>query len=326
MMKEVRREGYPSIIKKKINLDNVMLYEDLDLGVIVDKLNEVISQPTYSTLDLIQLLKGHYQQNIKATIKQIKDYSKVRFNCCYATLLLKEKLEKIGIATKIVSYRSIGFSTSYGDSMIKEAHMALYLPTKRDGELYYIILDPGLRIPEPICFWRKNRRTLMNIDYDEIVVEKESGDYSYSTRIKGYNRYSTDNRSYQCKEYVDLEYEVVNPLEILFPISYELLDGYRVIHYSKNKEDSATIKIMIIDGYLECMDCDSKIRIDFQKLKSKSQSQLIEIVKTYAIKLHSPVEEIVENIKFIIEHREEFMNQVIDKRIVKEKIQSRKVI
>lgn len=325
MMKEIKRTGYPSIIKRKITLENSILYEDLDLKVITNILNEVISENTYSTLDLIQLLKDNYQKDIKTTIKGIKDYSKVRFNCCYATRLLKERLKNIRIDAKIISYQSIGFSTSYGDSIIKEAHMALLIPTKRDCQIYYILLDPGLRIPEPICFYKKDKRTLITIDHDEIVIEKNNGDYSYSMEMKGYNRYFTDHSSYQCKEYFDIEFETINPLDILFPISYELLDGYRIINYSKNKKASASIKIMIIDSYLECIDCSSKVRIDFQELKSKSKNQLVKIIKPYAKKLHVDEEEIVENIKFMIEHKEEFINQVIDKKIVGEKLSKKEI-
>lgn len=320
-MKIINRKNHQPIIKKRIALDNIIPYEYLDLNLITNILNEVISQNVYSTLDLIQLLEENYQNDLRTTIKEIKDFSKVRFNCCYATRLLKNRLKEKGIDTKIISYKSIGFSTTYGDSIIKEAHMALLIPTKREGKIYYIILDPGLRIPEPIGFYENDNRTLINIENDEIIIAKNENhddkDYPYSMEMKGYNRYSIDNTSYQCKEYFDLEYETLNPLDILFPFSYELLDGYRVINYSTNKDLVAAIKVMIIDCYLECMDSSSKIKINLKELDNRNQ--IIKIIARYAQKLNVPVDEIAKTIEFILENRREFIDNVIDKNIVMEK-------
>ena len=204
-MKELKRGIYPSIIKREITLNHTVSYHDLDLEMISHVLNEVITNYTYSTIDLLQLLKEHYQSNLMNTIYQIKDYSNVRFNCYYATTLLKEKLKERGIHSHIISFKSIGFSTSYGDQLIREAHMALLLPTMKNQRLYYIILDPGLRIPTPLGFYADVNKTILSVDQDEIIIEKTGReDYPYTMKIKGYNRYSILPICYQAQEFFDV--------------------------------------------------------------------------------------------------------------------------
>ena len=318
-MKEIKRKNHASIIKKEIDLNNLVNYESLDLKLITHLLNEVITENIFSTIDLLKLLKDNYHENITKTIKKLKDYSSVRFNCCYATIVLKNKLEKLGIDTKIISYKSIGFSSPYGDDLIKEAHMAILIPTIRHNKICYIILDPGLRIPAPIEFFANSIKTVIEIDNDEIIIEKTKlAEYPYSIEIKGYNRYSTNDISYQCKEFFDTKYETINPLDILFPIAYEILEGYRMINYTLDNDTWASIKIMVINQYLECIDQKTRIKISFSELKQMEKSDLIKILVPFKYKLNTDVEELVDIIFFTIEHSTEFLSMVINKNVVKE--------
>lgn len=318
-MKTIKRKGYPSIKKRKINLKNLINYEELDINLLTKLLNEVIVKNTYSTIDLLKLIKDSYKENLKDTVKNIKDYSSVRFNCYYATILLKEKLEKLMINSNIISYKAIGFSTKKGDKLIKEAHVALLIPTKRNYQIYYIILDPGLKIPEPLGFYKKAKKTLLKVDNDNIIIDKSKRkEYPYSIEIKGYNRYSPNKKNYYCKEYFNVDYETLNPQEILFPIVCKILSEYKIIRYSTTKEKRALIKLDLINNYIECSDATNKLKLTFKKIQRMKTEELQQNLTPFADKLDISNKELVETIKFIIKHNKEFITSIIDKEILKE--------
>lgn len=314
---DILRESYTPIKKEKIT--SFVDYETIDLDFITDLLNQVITNYTYSTFDLIKLVKDKYNGNIKETIKTIDDYSNVRFNCYYATKLLKEKLSKLGIDSKYVSYKSIGFSSSYGDNLIKEAHMSLVIPTIRNKMPYYIILDPGYRIPSPICFYKSSDTTNIKIDHDDIIIKKNDDKlYPYCMKMQGYNRYSIDENSYFCEEFFNCDYETLNPEEILFPLSFEVLNGYRIINYNEDKQKRAMIKVMILEEYLQCSDCNQNLSLTFKELESLSKEELSFILKPFCDKLKQDVYEFIDILHFILENNKQFIDEVINKRVIEE--------
>lgn len=319
-MKELKRDCFQPILKEKIDLENIINYDDLNLELVTSLLNDVISKYVYSTIDLLDLLKKNYKNNLLDAIVSIDNYSKVRFNCCYATMLLKEKLKNNRISSNVISFRSIGFSTLTGDRLIKEAHMALVIPTRRKRKVYYILLDPGLRIPEPIVFFKNKKKVCLKIDHDFITIRRGLDlDYPYSIEIRGYNRYTSFKKRYWCKEYFNVNYETINPLEILFPSSYYLLDGYRMINYPIQKHLFASIKIMTLQKYLECSDYNTVIKISFEELRHIPKKQLVAILKVYTDKLNVDTEELIKTIVFVLNHQEEFVS-IIHEEVLKEKI------
>ncbi len=313
----ISRDRYTSIKKKRIT--SFIDYNSLDLNLISKLLNQVIQNYTYSTFDLIKLIKENFNGNIKKGIQSIDDYSKVRFNCYYATKLLKEKLKKKGIDAKYVSYKSIGFSSPSGDELIKEAHISLVIPTIRNERIYYIVLDPGYRIPEPMGFYKFSKITNLKIDHDNISIQKTSSNiYPYCMKMKGYNRYSIDENSYSCEEYFNCDYETLNPEEILFPISYTILNGYRIINYNEDKQKSAMIKVMILEEYLECYDCNQIISFTFHELKNIPKDKLHTLLAPFCNKLKQDVQELVEIIYFILNNNNQFISEVMNKKVIEE--------
>ena len=79
-MKEIVREGFTSIYKREINLNDAINYDSLDFELIKNLLNEVIVDNIYSTIDLLKLVKDNYKGNILDAIESIDDYSNVIFN------------------------------------------------------------------------------------------------------------------------------------------------------------------------------------------------------------------------------------------------------
>lgn len=310
---KIPRSNLKPIIKKKIDLNNLIDFKALDMVKINELLNEVISENTYNTLDLLTILIDNYDGDFRSTVDSIKDYKDVRFNCYHACKLLKSKLDKLNIKSYLISYKSIGFSNSYGDNLIKEAHMSLVIPTLNNKRIYYILLDPGLRIPEAMCFYEDAEETTINIDNDIIKISKTNDDiYGYTMEMTGYNRYSLTTTSYSCQEYFDINHELVNPEEVLFPASYYILNGYRVINFNVQKTKTAVIKFMIINEYLECVSSSNNIKLSFNDLKKLSNEELVEILKEYTDILNVDVSITIKTIKFIVNNIEEFKKDVID--------------
>lgn len=326
-MQTITRNNYPPINKIPINEEPRIYYEELDLNLINHLIQETISECVCNTIDLITLLRENYHSNLNTTIEDIKDFSQVRFNCYYASKVLKEKLIDYGIDTKFISYKSIGFSSPFGDNLIKEAHMALLLRTKKDNDDYYLILDPGYRLPEPIGFYPKRENSEIMIDNDIIEISSTTEElYPYSMNMKGYNRYSISNTSYECREFFNANYETINPESILFPLSYKVLDGYRAIRYSENPFYRATIKIMLLEQYIECMNAKKREIFTFKEFKKFSQKESIELLSPYTDILQLSPKIISEDFYFLINNLEEFVNNVIREEVVKEKTKVKRTI
>lgn len=326
-MQTITRNNYPPINKILINEEPRIYYEELDLNLINHLIQETISECVCNTIDLITLLRENYHSNLNTTIEDIKDFSQVRFNCYYASKVLKEKLIDYGIDTKFISYKSIGFSSPFGDNLIKEAHMALLLRTKKDNDDYYLILDPGYRLPEPIGFYPKKENSEIMIDNDIIEISSTTEElYPYSMNMKGYNRYSISNTSYECSEFFNANYETINPESILFPLSYKVLDGYRAIRYSENPSYRATIKIMLLEQYIECMNAKKREIFTFKEFKKFSQKESIELLSPYTDILQLSPKIISEDFYFLINNLEEFVNNVIREEVVKEKTKVKRTI
>lgn len=319
-MQTILINNYPPIKKIELKSEPSIYYEDLDINLIVSLIQETITECVCNTIDLITLLRENYHTNLNTAIKEIKDFSKVRFNCYYASKVLKEKLIEYAIDTEFISYKSIGFSSPSGDNLIKEAHMALLLRTKRGNDDYYLLLDPGYRLPEPIGFYPNRKNSEITIDNDIIeIISTEDKLYPYNMIMKGYNRYSISDTSYECREYFNANYETLNPEDILFPLSYKVLDGYRAIRYSEAPVKRATIKIMLLEKYIECMKSDKKELFTFKDFRNLSYKKSIEILSPYTEILNLSPEIITEDFHFLISNREDFVNNVMNQEVVKEK-------
>ena len=313
----ILRDTYTPIKKEKIT--SFIDFDIINLDFITELLNQVIQDYTYSTFDLIKLVKEKFNGSIKETIENIDDYSQVRFNCYYATKILKEKLSKFGIDAKYISYKSIGFSSTFGDDLIKEAHMSLVIPTLRNEQIYYIILDPGYRIPSPICFYKSSESTNIKIDHDDIIIQKNDDVlYPYCMKMQGYNRYSLSDNSCFCEEYFNCDYETINPDEILFPLSFEILNGYRIINYNEDKQKCAMLKVMILDEYIQCSDSNQNLSLTFKELTTLSKEKLCAILKPFCDKLKQDVLEFVELLYFILENNKQFIDEVVNKKVIEE--------
>lgn len=307
----IKRENFKSIKKRIIPLNNLVNYESIDISALNRLLNETISGLTFNTFDLMHLLMKNYEGNLLKAIKRIEDYSSVRFNCYYACMKLKKFLSTLNIKAYIISYKSIGFSNELGDDLIKEAHMSLVIPTLKDNKVYYLLLDPGLRIPEVIGFFKSDEETDMMIDNDKITIKKCKGIYNYTMIMEGYNRYSTSNTSYICQEYFDILHEVVNPSDVLFPVSFNVLLGYRAIRFSEFLERSACIKLMVVDEYVEIISGSNIKRLTFSEINKMNDANLKKYLAPATKILKLDTYEFMILIRFILNIKDEIKNTLL---------------
>lgn len=308
----IKRNGFKSIRKRIIPLDNLITYESIDVRLLNELLNEVITSVTYNTFDLLKLVIKTFEGDLEKSIKKINDYSEVRFNCCYACNMLKNKLDEINVKSYIISYKSIGFSNDLGDDLIKEAHMSLVIPTRRNGKVYYILLDPGLRIPEVMGFYKDSNSTDIEIDNDKITIKRcDDVIYNYTMIMEGYNRYSSSSVSYACQEYFDLTHEVINPYDVLFPISFYVLLGYRAIRFSEEIDNQAGIKLMLVDEYLELSWSDKKSRLTFAEINKMSDAKLRRILKNTCKILEIDDYEFMIMLRFILNIKDDIKDTLL---------------
>lgn len=308
---QIVREKLKNIRKRIIPLKNLIKYENIDVTYLNKILNEVISENVYNTFDLLKLVMHNYEGDIIGAIKRIDDYSNVRFNCYHACKMLKEKLDNLGINSYLISYKSIGFSNKHGDDVIKEAHMSLVIPTLRNNKVYYILMDPGLRIPACLEFYRENLETDIEIDNDKITIKKfDDPIYNYTMIMEGFNRY-TDRTSYTCQEYFDLDHEIVNPSDTLFPGVFYVLLGYRAIRFSENKEMRACIKLLLVDECLEISWSDKKTYLTFAEINNMSDAKFRRILKHATKILDIDDYEFMILIRFIINIKDEIKNTLL---------------
>lgn len=302
----IDRTYFKPIRKRIIPLDNLIAYEDIDIENINTLLNRVISENIFDTFDLLRLVKDNYQGNVEETIRNIKDYSSVRFNCYHACKILKGEIESLDIKAYLISYKSIGFSDEFGDNLIKEAHMSLVIPTIKDNKIYYILMDPGLRIPEVIGFYKNDTKTEIIIDEDLIRIEKCNDEiYNYTMIMEGSNRYSISSVSYRCQEYFDLKHEVLNPEDVLFPVALYVLFGYRMIRFNRNKTMQASIKLLLEEEILEISSFKEYKKISFRELENIDEKQFADIIKYLVNILDINERELYLLIKFIVDKKEE---------------------
>lgn len=197
--------------------------------------------------------------------------------------------------------------------------MSLVIPTIRNDKIYYIILDPGYRIPSPICFYKSSNTTNIKIDNDYLTIQKNDDTlYPYSMKMQGYNRYSLNETSCFCEEYFNCDYETLNPEEILFPLSFEVLNGYRMINYNEDKTKCAVLKVMILDHYLQCSDSNKNIYLTFAELQAIPKDKLCPILKPFCDKLNQNILEFIDILYFILENNNQFVDEIINKKVLKE--------
>ena len=331
-MEIFRGIDHSSIKKELIDIDSLNKYDKSIENELSYLIVDVIENYSISSLDLITLLRKKYNGSLTETIKKIDfaNYNKVRLNCYYQSKILKEKLEKCGVNTYYLTHQAKKFALNAGDEKMKEAHVSLVYPTIRDGRLYYIIFDPGLKVYKPIGFYDKNsivsernNDLIMGIEYDDNNII-----YPYSIYINGLNPYSYTSYPHNVIQRFNPIFKTINIDEMMYPIVYNLFLEYKSIKFSKDKLKRAYINLKHIDKKLEFADF-SRDRIytyTYDELLKKNDNNLKNELRDICYKLNLNINDVIENIKFMIEVHDDFLNYVMDKDVLEEYKKRKKLI
>lgn len=303
-----------SINKYDKSIENELSY------LIVD----VMENYSISSFDLITLLRKKYNGSLTDTIKKIDidDYDKVRLNCYYQSKVLKDKLEKLGINAYYLTYQASHFALNSGDAKMKEAHVSLVYPTIRNDRLYYIIFDPGLKVYKPIGFYDKNSSVSINNKDLTVGIEYDNNNinYPYSIYVNGINPYSYTSYSHNVIQRFNPIFKTINMDEMMYPIVYNLLLEYKSIIFSKDMLKRVYITLKHIDKKVEFANF-SKNRIytyTYEELLEMNYNSLKNKLRDICFKLNLDINDVIENIIFMIDVHDDFLNHVMDKDVLKE--------
>ena len=321
---EILRDGNFSIKKEIIDLSNLDIYNEERISNVSYLIPSVMEEYPISTFGMITLLRENYYRSLEDTIKKISgfDYDKVRCNCYYLSKVLKEKLNSMGIKSYYLTYKANHFALNSGDKIAKEAHISLLYPTIKNDRIYYTIFDPGLKIVKPLSFYRNEGMDAVK-DNDLITLigyENSDNDYPYYVNMDGINPYSYNRYPHNVCQRFNPNYETVNIVEMLFPISYYLLTGYKATIFSKDISKRAYVTLYHIDRKVELFDEESNMLISYSydDIMQMDKNILINKLKDICKKLDLDLMELLEDIYFMIDVHDEYMNSIMNKQVLNE--------
>ena len=116
---EIKRNDNSIIKKRKINFNNIKVYDEVKVKQAVEYLNNEITNSIVSNFDNIAYV---FQKNDKPI--KFATYNK-NTGCISSCKRLKKKLSKIGLKTYFISCKATDFSNQAGNEFVKEAHIFL---------------------------------------------------------------------------------------------------------------------------------------------------------------------------------------------------------
>ena len=327
---KIERKNEFDILKSKIDIDKLHTYNIKQINESVPLLDKIMEENAVSTFDLITLLREKYDGSLKEAYHNasIDGFVNSRFNCVYLSRIMKDELKKIGIEAHYLSYQARLYALDSGDKKIKEAHVSLIYPAIHNDKIIYTIYDPGLKIPIPITFYdresyEKEIDTNLNVgvEYDSSNIE-----YPNSIKMYGISPYSYTDFPHLIYQRFNPNYLIDNLGEMLYPVSLKLLTGYKATIFSKDFNKKAYIKLNHIDNSIEYCDYEEGMvkSLCYKNIMKVDRNFLINELSSICDKLKIDVNEIVEDILFMVDVNNEFMKEIMDKDVLNEYKKARK--
>lgn len=321
---KIERKNEFDIIKSKIDINRLETYNIEQINESIPLLDKVMEENAVSTFDLITLLRDKYDGSLRDAYHNasINSFVNSKFNCVHLSRILKDELQKLGIDAHYLSHQARLYALDSGDKKIKEAHVSLIYPAIHNDKVIYTIYDPGLKIPIPVTFYDKENY-VQELDHNlSLGIEYDSSNVEYPNAIKmyGISPYSYTDFPHLIYQRFNPNYLIDNLGEMLYPMSLKLLTGYKATIFSKDYNKRAYIKLNHIDNSIEYCDYEKGI------VKSLSYKDIIRVDRNYLIgelssiceKLRIDVNEIVDDIIFMVEVRDEYMKDIMDKDVLSE--------
>lgn len=319
----IEREGLKPIKKRKIDLNNLEKFSQERIDEITPILRETIEEYPISTFGLISFMRKHFQNSLSETLANSNfDYSSLNYNCYFLSKIMQDKLKKEGIDGYLMTYQANKYALSSGDAKVKEAHISVIYPTMKDDKVFYTIFDPGLKIDKPLSFYEKTDSGLILVNQNKIKVyyEAENETYPYYMDMTGINEYSYNKSNHRIFQRFNPKYETINIDEMLFPISHELLTGYKAISYSTDPNKRAYITLSHLEKKLEFSNCITGIEYiyTYEELEKMSYLELRKKISIVCEKLNLDSDDITSDIYFMIYYHNDFINYIMDQDLINE--------
>ena len=279
------------ISKRKIDLNNLDLYDSKKIKSSKKLLKETISNTLVNDFNfLIKLNKISTVEGI--TIEEA--YNKYKgeiptVDCIGLSKILQEKLKQINMETHFITCKAHGFSTKYGDSLVKEAHTFLLYPCIKNNKTLFIIYDPGFRIDKPLMFYDKSSSKENRYLTGKIKIKYQENNYSLSTNVRMKRDFTIikDNINWYFNPYE----ETIN-IDSFAKNLYKVKFSYKIMYYNNSRRKKFCLGLNIVTK-----------KLDLYKNTYHEQYDLTDFLKL-------PEKEILEKLKFL----------TIDEKLTKEDI------
>ena len=297
------------IIKRRINLDNLEEYDFKKITKSEQILKETISNTLVNDFAfLIKLNKISLNKGI--TIEEAyNNYTGEipTIDCIGLSKILKEKLNKIGINTYFITCKANGFSTKYGDSLIKEAHTFLIYPCKKKKKTLFIIYDSGFRIKKPLIFYDKSSSKEYKYLTGKVKINYDKNRYSIKANVRMKRDFSIikDNVNWYFNPY-----EETTNIDYFTKNIYKVKFSYKIMYYNNIPRKRFCLGLNIVTkkldfysyNYHEEYYLDEFLKLSkeelFQKLSflktdnkftEKDIEDLLQVLKIYAYEDKIPI-------------------------------------
>lgn len=322
-MKIIRNNEF-DISKSKLDIERLNTYNAEQIKDSIPLLDKIMEENAVSTFDLITLLREKYNGSLKDAYHNasIDGFVNSKFNCVFLSRILKDELQKLGINAHYLSHQARLYTLESGDKKIKEAHVSLIYPAIYNDKIIYTIYDPGLKIPIPITFFDKKEYKKELDGNLSVGIEYDLSNLEYPNAIKmyGISPYSYTDFPHLIYQRFNPNYLIDNLGEMLYPMSLKLLTGYKATIFSKDINKRAYIKLNHIDNSIEY--CDYKKRIvkslDYKDIMKTGRNHLTSELSGICEKLRLDVNEIVDDIIFMVDVNDLYMDEIMDEDILNE--------
>ena len=320
---KIERTNLSPIIKSKIDLSNLDDFSQEKIDAVTPLLKETIEKYPISTFGLITLMRTNFEKDLLTTFQQANfDYSRLNYNCLFLSTLMKDKLSKESIKGYLMTYQANKYALDSGDAKIKEAHISVLYPTIKNEKVFYTIFDPGLKIDRPISFYIHSDLDKLIVNQNQINIhyDPSNHNYPYYMEMLGVNEYSYNKNDHKIFQRFNPKYETINIEQMLFPISYRLLTGYKAIIYSTDISKRAYITLSHLEQKLTFSDCATMVeeKYTYDDLEKMGYSKLKAKISSTCYKLQLDPDDIASNIYFMIYYHNDYINYIMDQDLLKE--------
>ena len=238
------------IIKKKIELNNLDEYNPKKLKQSENILKETISNTLINDFSFLIKLN---QISLNKDMSLEEAYNSYNgeiptIDCIGISKILKKKLKKININTYFITCKASGFSTKYGDSLIKEAHTFLIYTCKKKDKLLFIVYDAGFRVNKPIVFYDKTSSKEYKYLTGKVKISYDNNIYSIKTNVRMKRNFSIikDSINWHFNPYE----ETIN-IDSFAKNIYKVKFSYKIMYYSNAKNKRFCLGLNIVTKKLD---------------------------------------------------------------------------